>query len=75
MKEKYVKPMAAFQPLDIASDLSSGCQYQANFQFGICTIEIPEWGETLYSEEVCDISFEDFPCYHVPAASSNIFES
>lgn len=75
MKTKYTKPTIAFQNIALSSGLSSSCAFQANFQFGSCEVMIPEWGETVYNDGQCDIGFEDFPCYHVPAASSNIFES
>ena len=37
---------------------------------------IPEWGETVFTEQNCDWSNDDYyVCYHVPTAGTNIFGS
>ena len=76
MKKEYTKPVIEFHTLALSSEISSSCTYQASFQVGACPIAIPEFGgETVFTEDVCVFSNDDFPCYDVPLANSNVFES
>lgn len=75
--KKYTKPTIAFQNIALSSGLSSACAILADtdFSFDSCPILIPEWGETIFNDTMCTWSSQDNFCYHVPTASSNIFES
>ncbi len=77
MAKKYVKPIIAFQELSMNSELSAGCSFDSSFAEFFCPILIPEWGETVFSNDIgCDWTNDDFyVCYHVPTAGSNIFGS
>ena len=76
MAKPYSKPSIAFQPLTMGMDLSAGCAFKSLFAEFICPIMIEEWGETIFTENVCDWSNDDFyVCYHVPTATLNVFGS
>ncbi|MCR5042219.1 MAG: hypothetical protein K6C36_09020 [Clostridia bacterium] len=76
MAKQYVKPTIAFQKLSTNTGLSAGCSMLSSFPEFSCAIEIPEWGETVFTESNCDWSNDDFyVCYHVPTAGSNVFSS
>lgn len=76
MKKKYGMPAIQFQSLALSTGVSSGCYYISSFEVNACAIEIPEWGETVFAKDSdCDLSNEDYPCYNVPLANSNVFES
>ena len=75
MAKQYVKPVIAFEPLELNSDFSSGCTVELQFAEFSCPVLIPEWGETVFNN-TCDWSNDDFNvCYHVPTASFNVFGS
>ena len=75
MAKKYVKPAIQFQKLNMSASLSAGCAFSATFAEMDCPVMIPEWGETVFNADNCDISGDEFVCYHVPVASSNVFGS
>lgn len=79
IKKNYGKPIISFQSLAIGTGISTGCGLSPTFGDGICPIEIEGWdGETVFTE-MCtyyppDIG-DDSPCYHVPTANYNVFDS
>lgn len=78
MKSNYSKPTISFQNIALATAAGAACVYKANFQYGSCVVEIPEWGEYVWDDSIssgCTISTEDFGCYNVPTSTSNIFDS
>ena len=79
MKRNYASPLISFKSLTAGGTVSSGCSGGSpSFQMGGCAIRIPEWNETVYSDDVpggCDIDFIDFPCFDVPLMASDSFES
>ena len=76
MAKNYVKPNIAFQKLAMRSELSVGCTMDITFAEFVCPILIPEWGETVFTQNTCDWSNDQYyVCYHVPTAGSNVFGS
>ena len=75
MKKAYIKPDVSFHNLAISTSASAGCSVQASFQMGTCPIKVGAWGETVFLENNCDLSNDDFVCYDVPLSSSDVFES
>lgn len=76
MKKRYVKPLISFEPLALSSTLSASCEFDISYAEFSCPVLIPEWGETVFTEQNCDWSNDDiYICYHVPTASSNVFGS
>ncbi|MBQ6268059.1 MAG: hypothetical protein IJK64_09870 [Clostridia bacterium] len=75
MARRYVKPAISFQRLDMSASLSAGCALSATFAEMDCPVMIPEWGETVFTERNCDLYGDEFICYHVSAANSNVFGS
>lgn len=71
MRAEYIKPAISFQSL-AAGSVSSGCAYNMNSDGAI---EIPGMGgETVFNDErVC--TYPADMCFHVPAESSNVFDS
>ena len=79
--KKYVKPDISFQKLNLSTDISAGCAQQAQQAEGICAVQIPD-NPGLYifqeSSNTCNIylpNSDDFICYHVPTADTNVFSS
>lgn len=78
MKSSYSKPTISFQNMALSTGGGSICQYMANLQFLSCAITIPEFGETIFNQSQnrdCGVDISDFPCYNIPSASANIFDS
>ncbi len=76
MGKNYIKPVVTFQQLNMGTDVSAGCSMILSFAEFACPIEIPEWGETVFTESNCDWSNDQFYiCYHVPTLGSNVFAS
>lgn len=75
MAKGYVKPSIQFHMLNMSADLSAGCALNATFAEMDCPVMIPEWGETVFNQNNCDIYGDEYICYHVPAANSNVFGS
>ena len=76
MGKKYVKPVIRFESLALSSGVSSSCSFDILFAEFSCPILIPEWGETIYTQDSCDWSNDDlYVCYHVPTMSTNVFGS
>lgn len=75
LKKSYSKPTVAFQNMFLATTVNSACTFSASLAYDSCVTLIEDWGETIYNDDKCDISYEDAPCYHVPMESSNVFES
>lgn len=77
MAKKYTKPGIIFQQLNMSADISTGCAMQISFAEFFCPVLIPEWGETVYSNNTgCDLTNDDYYiCYHVPTTMSNVFSS
>ena len=77
-KNQYIKPMAAFQSLNMSSNIASGCSIGQTFQEYACPVNVPEWGISFFGENNCDYSTPDaydMVCYHVPTADHNVFSS
>ena len=79
MANNYVKPNIAFQDLAMRSEVSASCAMTITFGEFVCPVEIPEWGETVYtanSSPRCDWTNDDYYiCYHVPTIGTNVFGS
>jgi hypothetical protein len=76
MKKKYIKPMVSFEKLAMNSSFSGHCEFNITFAEWVCPVLIPEWGETVFQQDNCDWSNDDYYiCYHVPTISTNIFGS
>ena len=76
MAKNYVKPNIAFQKLAMSANLSASCSMDITFAEFVCPILIPEWGETVFTQQNCDWSNDQYYiCYHVPTAGSNVFGS
>ena len=77
MAKNYVKPNIAFQKLSMGTDVAAGCTMDLTFAEFYCPVMIPEWGETIFTEETECTWFNDeiYICYHVPTAGSNVFGS
>ena len=74
MKQPYTPLSITFQALS-AGSVSSACTYQSNEAINSCPILIPEWNETVFTDATgCDWDASE-ACYHVPTASSNVFDS
>ena len=76
----YIRPDISFQKLNLATNVSAGCQYSATFDAGKCPAELPgQPGLTVFLEgSECMVYSPDLGglvCYHVPTADSNVFES
>ena len=76
---KYVKPEIEFQDLALNSDLCSSCIMEMTFAEFSCPILIPEWGETIFTMDNCDIAGDGVDgseiCYHIPTLDGNVFGS
>ena len=76
MRGNYIKPTITLEKLSMSSELSASCEFDINFAEFYCPILIPEWGETVFTNQNCDWSNDDYyVCYHVPTAGSNVFGS
>lgn len=78
MAREYVKPIVAFEPLALNANASSACTVELSFAEFVCAVYIPEWGETIFTENNSDCMWtndDGYICYHVPASSFTIFGS
>lgn len=80
--KKYVKPEISFQELNLTTNISAGCSQVAQHDAGKCIVEVPgNPGMYIFQDDVtnnCNTFLpnpEDFVCYHVPTADTNVFES
>ena len=78
MAKPYIKPFISFESLAVSTRAASSCSHQAAHAQYECAIEIPEWdGDTIFTEAI-DCTWEPDAinvCYHVPAATTNVFDS
>lgn len=79
MGNKYIKPLIRLENLNMSSNVSSGCSQAPTAPEYSCPVMIPEWGETIFTQNTdC---FWDTPdmydtvCYHVPFGDGNVFTS
>lgn len=80
--KKYIRPDISFQQLSLSTDVSAGCSQQAQFDPNSCKAQIPgNPGLFIFhdgGDAGCNIFLpnpEDFICYHVPTADTNVFSS
>ena len=75
-KKKYIKPIISFEKLSIGSPVSASCAFDFNFADFACPVLIPEIGETVFQDNNCDWTSDDYYlCYHVPTMDMNVFGS
>lgn len=79
LKKPYSKPTMAFQNMFLATSVNTACTFTAEMAFDSCKTYIEDWGEYVFDDTDvstgCNIGYVDFPCYHIPMESSNVFES
>ncbi|MBR3780101.1 MAG: hypothetical protein IKK63_02735 [Clostridia bacterium] len=78
--KNYTKPAISFQPLNMATNVSDGCNMAANSAPYQCPVEIPNWpGETVFTAYACTWATnkpEEFDiCYHGPVGIISVFGS
>ena len=74
-RKKYNPPKIQFENLSLNTDLTT-CSIIVNFSEYICPVLIPEIGQTVFQDNNCDWTNDDFyVCYHVPNSAINIFSS
>lgn len=80
--KKYIRPDISFQELNLTTNISAGCSQVAKHDPGVCIVEIPgNPGLYIFQDNAtsgCNTFLpnpEDFICYHVPTADTNVFES
>ena len=76
VKKPYTPLEISLQSLS-AGGMSAACAYQVNHAVNTCTFTPPGWGETIFgsgNNNCFWVDGEDI-CYHVPSASSNVFDS
>ncbi len=80
--KKYIKPDISFQKLNLSTDISAGCSQVATTAEGVCSVSIPGYpGMYIFQDDPsnnCNTFLpnpEDFVCYHVPTADTNVFSS
>lgn len=78
--KQYTKPAISFQPLNLSTGVSDGCNMSANADPYKCPVDIPNWpGETVFTASNCTWATnnpEEFDiCYHGPIGIVSVFGS
>lgn len=78
---KYIKPMVAFQPMNLATGVSTNCAIaKTNAEYS-CPVEVPGWGDafTIFTSDTgCTLTTPNDQagvCYEAPTADANVLGS
>ena len=77
-KKEYVSPAITFYDLSLSTELCADCVVKANHAEMECPVRLDDYPYTLINRQVCESyapDLNDYICYHVPLADSNVFSS